>query len=198
MLESWGSCGFTLPDPPIGYETSYLTRKPSDNLKVVMVSTADYDEPIEDVIEVAKDLTDVDFYITGDFENSDYHHGVTDNPPSNVHFTGYVREGYFALIDSADVILCLTTEDNTFLSGDNEALWFGKPLITSDWPLLRAYFSRGAIHIDNSIGQIRRSILEMRQNLPVYQAEMQALQDERRQDWWRKANELLDLIVSSQ
>ncbi len=159
-----------------------------------MVSTADYDEPIREVLEVARDLPEIDFYITGDFEHSHYHHGIAEDAPRNVHFTGYLREGYFALLDAADVILCLTSEDNTFLSGDNEALWLGKPLITSDWPILRRYFSRGTLYIDNSVEQIRQSTLEMRRNLDAYRSEMQVLQEERRREWWQKANDLLAMI----
>jgi hypothetical protein len=34
---------------------------------VAMVSTAHYDEPIQEVVEVGRDLQDVDFCITGDF-----------------------------------------------------------------------------------------------------------------------------------
>jgi glycosyltransferase involved in cell wall biosynthesis len=194
MIESWGAHGFTLEDPPAQFKTSALRTLPDSALNVVMVSTADYDEPIPEVLEVARGLQDVDFYITGDFEHSRCHKGVVEGAPKNVHFTGYLREGYFALLDAADVIMCLTTEDNTFLSGDNEALWLGKPLITSDWPILRRYFNKGTLHIDNSVEQIRQSILDMREHLGEYQAEMCALQAERRRDWWARIDQLLALV----
>lgn len=194
MIESWGARGFTLEDPPAQFNISKPTILPDSALNVVVVSTADYDEPIPEVLEAARALQDVDFYITGDFARSRYHQGVLESAPQNVHFTGYLREGYFSLLDAADVIMCLTTEDNTFLSGANEALWLGKPLITSDWPLLRRYFSKGTIHIDNSVEQIRQSVLDMREHLSEYQAEMCALQAERRNEWWTRMDQLFTLI----
>ena len=191
MIEGWGAHGFTLEDPPAQFDIPKPTILPDSALNVVMVSTADYDEPIREVVEAARDLEDVDFYITGDFARSAHHQGVIESAPENVHFTGYLREGYFALLDAADVIMCLSTEDNTFLSGDNEALWLGKPLITSDWPVLRHYFPKGTIHIDNSTAQIYQSILDMREHLTEYKVEIQALKVERRRDWWTRADQLL-------
>jgi glycosyltransferase involved in cell wall biosynthesis len=191
MIESWGAHSFTLEDPPAQLDISKPVTLPDSKLKVVMVSTADYDEPIQEVLEAAQDLRDVDFYITGDFTNSHCHQSAVNSAPKNVHFTGYLREDYFALLNTADVVMCLSTENNTFLSGDNEALWLGKPLITSDWPILRRYFSKGTIHIDNSVEQIRQSILDMRDCLGEYRAEMRALQAERRYEWWARIDELL-------
>jgi glycosyltransferase involved in cell wall biosynthesis len=194
MIEGWGAHGFVLEDPPAQFNITKPMVLPDSSLNVVMVSTADYDEPIQEVLQGARDLPEVSFYITGDFARSPHHPGVVESAPDNVHFTGYLREDYFALLDAADVIMCLSTEDNTFLSGSNEALWLGKPLITSDWPILRRYFSKGTIHIDNSVEQIRQSILDMRERLSEYQAEMCALQGERHRDWWARIDQLLTLI----
>jgi glycosyltransferase involved in cell wall biosynthesis len=191
MVEGWGNHAFTLEDPPAHFNISRSATLPDSTLNVVMVSTADYDEPVREVVEVARELRDVDFYITGDFANSHDHPGVVESASENVHFTGYLREDYFALLDAADVIMCLSTEDNTFLSGANEALWLGKPIITSDWPILRRHFSRGTIYVDNSVAQIRQSILDMREHLSEHQAEVRALQVERRRDWWARVDQLL-------
>ncbi len=197
LVESWGNRSFTLPDPPlIGIgEEGEPASLPGSHFKIVMISTADYDEPVAEVVAAAASLPDVDFYITGDFAHSLHHHGIQDQAPANVHFTGYLREGYFALLKAADAILCLTTEDNTFLSGDNEALWLGKPLITSQWPILQHYFSRGTLYVDNSTDQIRQSIQELRDHYDDYRAEMLALQEERRQAWWARVDELLHLLA---
>ena len=194
MIAGWGAHSFTLEDPPAQFDIPKPTILPDSTLNIVMVSTADYDEPIEQVVKVAQQLPDVDFYITGDFDGSPHHRGIVESASENIHFTSYLREGYFALLDAADIIMCLSTEDNTFLSGANEALWLGKPIITSDWPILQRYFSKGTIHVDNSVEQIRRGVLEMRQNLTTYQAEILELQVERRRDWWERVDQLLILI----
>jgi glycosyltransferase involved in cell wall biosynthesis len=194
MVEGWGAHSFTLEDPPAQFHIPKPMTLPDGTLNVVMVSMADYDEPSQEVLEVARELQDVDFYITGNFARSRYHQGVVESAPQNVHFTGYLWEGYFALLDAADVILCLTTEDNTFLSGANEALWLGKPLITSDWPILQRYFSKGAVHVDNTAESICRAIITMRDDLPMFEAGIRTLQEERRREWQQKAEALIRLI----
>jgi glycosyltransferase involved in cell wall biosynthesis len=194
MIEGWGAHGFTLPDPPAQFDIPKPRMLSDSSLNVVVVSTADYDEPIEEILEVARELPEVNFYITGDFANSRHHQGVVERAPESVHFTGYLREDYFALLDAADVVMCLTTEDNTFLSGNNEALWLGKPIITSDWPVLRRYFSRGTLHVENSVAKICQSVLDMRERLDEYQAEIRALQADRRRDWWARVDQLLTRI----
>lgn len=196
-IEGWGAHSLTLEDPPAEFRISKSITLPKSTLNLVMVSTADYDEPIREVVEAARRLQDIDFYITGNFAHSRHHQGVVESAPQNVHFTGYLHEDYFALLDAADVIMCLTTEDNTFLSGNNEALWLGKPLITSDWPLLRRYFSRGTIHVDNSVEQIYQSVLQVHKHLSEYQEEMVLLQAERRRGWWARVDQLLNLIQNS-
>jgi glycosyltransferase involved in cell wall biosynthesis len=194
MIEGWGAYGFTLEDPPAQFNISEPTVLPDSAFNVVMVSTADYDEPIQEILEVAWELQGVDFYITGDFARSRYHQGVVESAPDNVHFTGYLREDYFALLDAADVIMCLSTEDNTFLSGNNEALWLGKPLITSDWPILQKYFNKGTIHVDNTAVDICRAVIKMRDDLPMFEAGIRALQEQRRREWQQKAEALTCLI----
>ena len=194
MVEGWGAHGFVLEDPPAQFNISKPMVLPDSSLNVVMVSIADYDEPIPEVSQAARDLPDVDFYITGDFARSPYHPGVVESAPDNVHFTGYLREDYFALLDAADVIMCLSTEDNTFLSGNNEALWLGKPLITSDWPILQRYFNKGTIHVDNTAADICHAVREMKDNLADFKADIRSLQKDRRREWWEKAEALILLI----
>lgn len=194
LLASWGTEGFTLPDPPAHFDVPEPADLPASELNIVVVSTADYDEPIAEILTVARRVPAVDFYITGDFTHSPHHRDVVKRAPDNVHFTGYLREGYFALLAAADVIMCLTSEDNTFLSGDNEALGLAKPLITSDWPILRRYFSDGTLYVDNSVEQIHAAVVEMRDNCEVYRVKMHALREERRRDWWASVAHLLALI----
>jgi glycosyltransferase involved in cell wall biosynthesis len=193
-VASWGVNSFALPDPPMTFEIPEPMTLKESALNVVMVSVAYPDEPVAEMVQVARDLPDMDFYITGDFTNSTYFQDVVRDAPSNVHFTGFLREDYFALLAAVDVIACLTTDDHTFLSGANEALWVGKPLITSDWPVLGSYFDKGTIHVDNTVDSIRRALLEIKKRYSDFQAGMLALQEERRREWYEKAEAFLDLI----
>jgi hypothetical protein len=103
-------------------------------------------------------------------------------------------EEFYGLLEVVQVVMCLTTEDHTYQSGASEALWLGKPIITSDWPLLRGYFDKGTIHIDNTAESIRRAVLAMKRCLPAYEAEIRALQIERQHEWLEKAQALLHLV----
>jgi glycosyltransferase involved in cell wall biosynthesis len=193
-VASWGADSFVLQDPPMTFEVPEPMTLKESALNVVMVSVAYPDEPVAEMVQAARDLPDMDFYITGDFTNSTYFQDVVRDSPPNVHFTGFLREDYFALLAAVDVIVCLTTDDHTFLSGSNEALWVGKPLITSDWPVLRGYFNRGTIHVDNTVDSIRQALLEIEESYSDFQAGMLALQEERRREWYERAEALLDLI----
>jgi glycosyltransferase involved in cell wall biosynthesis len=193
-VASWGANSFVLEDPPMAIEIPKPMPLEESTLNVVMVSVAYPDEPVAEMVEVARNLPDMDFYITGDFTNSKYFQDVVRNAPANVHFTGFLREDYFALLEAVDVIVCLTTDDHTFQSGANEALWLGKPLITSDWPILKRYFNKGTIHVANTVESIQRGLLEMQQNLADFQVGILTLQEERRRQWYEKAEILLRLI----
>jgi glycosyltransferase involved in cell wall biosynthesis len=193
-VASWGAKSFVLEDPPMVIDTPKKMFLKQNIFNVVMICVADPDEPVAEVIEVARKLPDMDFYITGDFQNNRYFKNVVRNAPANVHLTGFLREDYFALLKAVDVIICLTADDHTFQSGANEALWLGKPLVTSDWHILRRYFSQGTVHVDNKETGIRHGLQQIQRNYSDFQAGMLALQDERRPQWYEKAEGLLNLI----
>jgi glycosyltransferase involved in cell wall biosynthesis len=81
--------------------------------------------------------------------------------------------------------------------GACEALWLGKPLITSDWPLLREYFYKGTVHVVNDCAGIQHGLLELKENYQRYSAEIQDLQIARKQEWQQKAGALVKLIQNT-
>lgn len=193
IVRSWGAQAFVLTDPPI---TSPPTRDifidPSV-FSVMVVSSVSYDEPIAEILEAAKNLPVYEFYITGKYPQ--LRPDLVREAPPNVQFTGYIPDqDFYGLMKASHVVLGLTTEDHTLQSSANEALWMGKPIITSDWPLLRKCFPIGALHIDNSARGIREALQHMAQNLSRYKAEIQELQDKRRQEWDAKLSQLLEII----
>jgi glycosyltransferase involved in cell wall biosynthesis len=192
LVMSWGADSFVLEDPPLAPHVTEPMSLPANHLSVVMVSSASPDEPVEEVLKAARELPEIHFYITGDYSGS--RQPIVDSAPKNVHFTGYLREDFFSLLEAVDVVMDLCVEDYQFLSGANEALWLGKPLITSQGPVLENYFNQGTIHIDNTAAGIRHALLEMREDLPRFKAEMLALKAIRRREWWEKATRLLSLV----
>jgi glycosyltransferase involved in cell wall biosynthesis len=190
LVASWGAHAFVLEDPPIQADESRPMHLENSTLNVVMVCLARPDEPVEEVLGAAEELPEMRFYITGDFTKKCHQH-LVDGAPPNVHFTGYLREDFLPLLDAADVIMDLCVEDYQFLSGANEALWLGKPLITSKGPVLEGYFDKGTIHVDNTSTGIRQGLLEITAKLAEFEADMLSLQAVRRREWWKKIDRLL-------
>jgi glycosyltransferase involved in cell wall biosynthesis len=192
LVASWGANGFVLEDPPIKPHICKSMHLKDSDLNVVMVSSASPDEPVKEVLKAARDLPEMRFYITGDYVT--HRPRIIDSAPPNVHFTGYLREDFYPLLAAADVIMDLCVEDYQFLSGANEALWLGKPLITSKGPVLEGYFDKGTIHVDNTSVGIRLGLLEIQDKLAEFETDMLSLQAERRRDWRARIDQLLGLI----
>jgi len=194
MVASWNAHAFILTDVPITSSKRRQVRLDEAPFNIVVVSAASCDEPIDQVLEAARNLPDMNFYITGNYHTNSWQ-DIVKSAPANVHFTGYVPdEEFYGLLEAAQAVMCLTTENHTFQSGASEALWLGKPIITSDWPILQRYFSQGTIHVDNTAESIRRAVITMRDDLPMFEARIRALQEERRREWQQKAEALTCLI----
>jgi len=195
IVKSWSAPAFILVDPPETYTKRSKVILPT-SFNIVLVSTASYDEPIDTVIEVAHNLSNIDFHITGNFKRSPHHQNIAQQAPPNVHFTGYIPDDeFYGLLNEADIVMSLTTENHTIQSGASEALWLGKPIITSDWELLRSYYTKGSVLVDNSAESIQDAIETIQNNLSRFQQEILELREERRKDWWRQANTLIGLIL---
>jgi glycosyltransferase involved in cell wall biosynthesis len=148
---------------------------------VLVVNTFAPDEPLEEIVRAAEDLPEVTFHVTGDLRRI----GGTPPPaPANVRFTGFVSdEEYRTLMASAGAVMCLTTHDDTMQRGACEALWAGRPIVTSDWALLRDYFDAGTEHVDNGAAAIRAAIEAIAADPGRYEREIADLQVRRRREW---------------
>lgn len=147
-----------------------------------VVSTFAEDEPLADVIAAAQRLPAVHFYVTGDSRRASPQLLAT--LPGNCHLTGYIPyERYVGLLRAADVVIDLTTRDHTLLMGAYEAVSLGTPLITSDWPILREYFSQGTIHIPNTVEGICAGLARAREELATLRRGIAALQAELQAEW---------------
>jgi glycosyltransferase involved in cell wall biosynthesis len=163
-----------------------------EGFSIVFVTTWATDEPIDAVLEAARQCPEATLYLTG------RPRGVLvdgDRLPGNVRLTGFLPEAaYNALLANADAVMCLTTRDHTMQNGAAEALYLGTPIITSDWQVLREYFPRGTIHVDNSPDQIAAAVRRMAAEGDRYRAEIRALRDERRERWARDRTTILSSI----
>ena len=159
VIQHWGGASFVLRDIP-----THFPQAPSIGLgtgfNLVVVNTFSADEPLDQVLQAAGDLEEVNFYITGNKKNAP--EKILAGAPDNVHFTGFLPdENYYGLLSSADAVMCLTTRDHTMQRGACEALSLGKPIITSDWPMLRDYFRKGTVYVTNTNVGISQGVREM-------------------------------------
>jgi len=176
-VRAWGGRAEMVQDLSLNLDpTGPISRR--GDYHVVFVCTFSVDEPVEAVVEAARRLPDVAFSFTGDASYAP--RGFRANLPANVRLTGFIPDSeYLALLRGADAILVLTREDHTMQRGGYEAVALEKPLITSQWPLLRDVFSRGTVHVDNSPETIAAAILTIRKDPGAFRREMAALRRSR-------------------
>ncbi len=156
-------------------------RDPVEPFEVMAVCTYAPDEPIDEILGAAALLPEVTFSLTGDPARFAR---VLPPAPPNVRFTGFLpHEEYRERIASCGAVLCLTTHDHTMQRGACEALWAGRPIITSDWPLLRDYFDRGTAHVDNSASDIASAVAKIAADPVGFEDQIADLQALRRGEW---------------
>ncbi len=191
IIEGFGGKALIIRDIPALFNGngSYSL---GNKFSVVCVNTFSVDEPTDKVVEAAKKLPEVDFYITGKIP---LHYPLAGAHPRNVHFTNFLEDAdYYSLLHQAHAIMCLTTRDHTMQRGACEALSLGRPIITSDWPILRQYFNQGCVYVDNTETGIGQGVLEMENHYAAYEGGIKQLQFDQKQEWQEKVAALNSLI----
>jgi len=192
ILESWGARPLVLRDVPTRYPAAGRYDM-AGQFNIAVVNTFASDEPLDAILQAASNLPEVHFYVTGDVKRAPPTLELSSHP--NVHFTGFLPdEKYYTLLHSVEAVMCLTTRDNTMQRGACESLAIGKPIITSDWPILRDYFRSGAVHVANTADGIGQGVRKMMDHYGAYLSEIHELQKSQRLEWKRKKKALASLI----
>lgn len=160
---------------------------------ILVVNKFAPDEPVEAIRAAAELCPDVQFHMTGSLERAPQ--SLVDRLPPNLRLTDYLPDSdYYALMAASDAVMCLTTRDNTMQRGACEALSMGRPIITSEWPLLQSYFDQGTIHVratPEDIAHGIRKAVERKKSLTEGIAEL-ALRQET--EWVEASNQLSTLL----
>lgn len=196
IVKEWGCnylvIGFTPGSYPVGERFAL-----DEQFNVAVVSSFLEDEPIDLVFEAASSLPDVNFYVTGDCAR--IAQPLLTKKPQNCYLTGYLPyERYVGLLRGVDAIMALTTSNHTLLMGAFEAVSVGTPMIISNWPVLRDYFSLGAVHVLNNVEGIREGVCLARSKQTALQQEILILQERLESEWGRKFAELQQLLSEQQ
>lgn len=196
-VEEWEAIATIMEDPPLPIVDKVQAKYLSDAFNVVWVNVGAVDEPREIFFEAAQQLPNIRFYVTSDYERNAELQAYKKSASENVIFTRHLPDDeYYQLLKSADVVLTMTTRNHTLQQGACEAMWLGRPVITSDWGMLRQYFTQGALFVDNTVDSLKNAVLEMRQNHTQYVEEIAELDELRRADWEKQVAELMDIIKS--
>jgi len=160
---------------------------------IAVVNSFSIDEPLEQILDAARDLPEVNFYITGKLSRAKKQ--FIENKPANVFYTDFLPDKkYVSLIKSVDGVMVLTTRNYTMLSGAHEALALCKPMIISDWPILKEFFNKGAVHVKNNRESIREGVMQMIKNKSKLEKEIRILKREREDEWYERFHELSNII----
>lgn len=195
-IQTWGGSAFVLRDIPTTFKQSGTYALPA-GFNVVFVNTFAADEPLREVLAAARALPEVHFHITGRKQRAQPEDLAA--APPNAYFTDFLPDDdYYALLRSANAVMCLTTRDHTMQRGACEALSLGTPIITSDWPLLRAYFGDGAAYVDNTSAGICEGIQDLQNQYQSYRSAINAVQSTQRQAWQDRRSALIALVQQEQ
>jgi len=191
MVAGWGGEALVLRDPVTVHHPGLFPV--NGRATVTFVNTFSGDEPLDEVLQAAAELPQVAFYVTGKMGPEQA--ARTQSASANVRFTGYLpADQYYGLLQASHIVMSLTTRDHTLQCGACEALSLSRPIITSDWPLLREYFSQGTVHVDNSHKDIRRGVEQVLSDHPRYEQEIGRLRSQRRLEWEIQINQLAERI----
>ena len=85
----------------------------------------------------------------------------------------------------------------THRSGASEAVSLGTPLITSNWPVLRGYFSQGTVHVPNTLEGVCEGVRRAQREQAKLQQEILLLRQQLEAEWVCKYAELMQLLQQS-
>lgn len=192
-VTSWGARAFVLPIEIPDFEPRPAGPVP-ERPRLTVVQSFSADEPLEEVLTAARELNDCVFFVTGRIPEG-RRAWVEREAPENVTFTDYLSDkDYRRRLRDSDVVLVLVRFGDTLLQGGAETVAVEVPLITSDWPVLRAFFSRGTVYVDNrpeSIVEAVRGVLSRHESLC---RDMRSLKATLRDEWSDQVRALRELV----
>jgi hypothetical protein len=192
LIQTWGCPYFMLAFTPGDYPAG-VTYPLSKDFNIAVICSYDSDEPFGLIFEAAKSLEGVSFYLTGDAQGIDQR--LLARKAENIHLAGYLPyDRYIGLLRGVDTVMDLVNNDHTLLMGGFEAVSLGIPLIVSDSPLLRNYFSSGTVYVSNTVDGICDGVRQMQDNHLQMKNDIMILQKQLHIEWIHKFTEFRQLL----
>jgi len=193
-LIEWGADYIIIPDVPVRIGK---TRRPTltGEANITLVNTYASDEPLEIFLTAAEKLVHVNFHVTGKIKRQARE--LTSSSYKNVLFTDFLPyEDYFGLLLASDIVIVLPTRDLTMQRGAYEAIYLGKPVVTSGWEILKNNFPKGAVFVENTVEGITQGINDALNRKEQLTKEAEQLRDEKIQAWQKYKDTIFEQIQS--
>ena len=193
LIASWGAKVIILPDPPKTVPTALVqSENGADQVAFSYVGTFAGDEPIDILLDAARALPDVTFYLLG--KKSQAKPGWIKSAPPNAIFTDYlVGDHYWKRLACSRAVIALTTHPHSLLAAAQDGLSIDKPLLLSDQPVLREYFTKGAVFVPHTTSGFVEGIKTLLAQEAQYQREIAELHTERAQTWDENFRQLQEI-----
>lgn len=141
----------TLSEP-----TAPRTRAAEGPPMVLVPLSWDTDEPVREILAAAARRPDLRWVLTGRAPE-EYRRAAAEH----VEFPGYVsNEEYDQLLGTADVVLALTTREDTLQRAGYEAANGARPLVTSATAALKDFFEDSAVYTEPTADGIGAAVAE--------------------------------------
>ena len=189
VVGSWGGRGVILHESPGTIEPA-PPQPCAPNPEILFVSVFARDEPVEEVLEAARLVPEMRIRITGDPAKA-----PPIPVPDNVELVGLLPyDDYVAALRDADVVLALTTEPTSAMRAGFEAIWAGKVLVVSDWPLSKELFP-SAVPVANAGEAVAAGLRQAVADHRALATLSRAARAERLAAWERQVAELRSLVL---
>lgn len=179
-VNACGGNAIVLPDPlpKLAGSQNPTTDAQPDNLKALCITSWSDDEPFLEILDAASRYTgEIDFYFSGNYKKIE--HLLPAVLPPNVTLLGFVdEESFLHHLFTADFCVDMTKRLDCMVCGAYESISAEKPIILSDTPVQRRYFSKGTIFSENSSAAISDAIRTMKDSLVAMKKEATALKME--------------------
>lgn len=194
LYQRWGAPIIRLERAPMSAPaTTTAPALEQGHYVITVVSTFASDEPLELVVDAARQVSDVHIYVLGDKARAPKE--LLAQAPSNVTFTGFLRgRDYWDQLNASHAIMTLTTTPYSMVSGGIEGMALKKPLILSRQPALTAYFTKGAVFVDHSVAELVDAIKQVRAQHSQLENEIGELLAEKQARWDATLSRLMELI----
>jgi|SRR6185437_2739005 len=196
LLRRWGARSDIIQDVPIAFpEPSHLTVPAGPNIAVICTFT--FDEPIECIFRAAAKVPEVRFHVTGNARRVSP--ALLAIKPPNLELTGFLADAdYVALLIRCTAVMCLTTLDHTMQRGAYEAAYLGRPIITSDFGLLRSAFPVATVYVSDDPESVAEGVRTMCRDAARYQREALELRATKQERWSGVKHAVQELLSAPQ